>query len=334
MPAVSVEAPSRLHFGLLSVAAADPLGALLGRRFGSVGLMVERPGLLLRATPAPGWSAGGPLAERALAYAHQFAASLGRQELPPQRLVVEQAPPEHAGLGTGTQLGMAVARALHSAWQLPEVGNAELARRVGRGLRSGVGVHGFAEGGFLVDAGKRDADRLAPLVARVEFPPAWRVVVALPTWFTGVHGERERRAFADLQSQAGRVESADALCRLVLFGLVPALAEADLAVFGEALFEFNSRAGEWFAPAQGGRYAHPRIAEVVGFVRAQGVRGVGQSSWGPTVFAVAGDEEQARHLARQLRQRFGLEECQTVVTAARNRGATLLASSAVGGLTG
>src|SRR4051812_20613887 len=120
---VRVRTSSRLHFGLLSLAGgggtpwADPpeVGILPARRFGGVGLMVEHPGIQVRAPPAAAWSAEGPLAERALAFAHRFADGSREGEagrpLPPQRLAVERAAPEHAGLGTGTQLGLAVGRA-------------------------------------------------------------------------------------------------------------------------------------------------------------------------------------------------------------------------------
>src|SRR4051794_15902889 len=92
---IRVTTGSRLHFGLIGLGADAP------RRFGGVGLMVERPGLSLRAEDAAEWSASGPLAERALGFARRFAANVGSDR--PQRLTVEQAPPEHVGLGTGTQ---------------------------------------------------------------------------------------------------------------------------------------------------------------------------------------------------------------------------------------
>src|SRR5204862_353231 len=83
--------------------------------------------------------------------------------------VVAACPPEHTGLGVGTQLSRAVARAV-----CPGVPAVELARLAGRGNRSAIGVYGFEAGGFLVDGGKRDDAALAPLMARVDFPGDWR----------------------------------------------------------------------------------------------------------------------------------------------------------------
>jgi beta-RFAP synthase len=326
---IGLTAPARLHFGLLSLPAEgedrwpDRHGrpVLPVRHFGGAGLMIENPALRLHAEPASGWSAEGPLAERALAFARQFAQTVPDGALSPWRLVVESAPPEHCGFGTGTQLGLAVARALAAG--LPGLDAVELARRVGRGHRSGLGVHGFARGGFLVEGGKRAPDQVAPLLAHRPFPEPWRVVVAVPPGQGWVHGDRERRAFQSLLGRERPAGGVDVLCRLVLLGMLPALAEQDEEAFGEALYDFNARAGEAFATVQGGTYGGPQVAELIAYARRQGARGVGQSSWGPAVFAVVGDEGRADHLARRLRRQFDLNPAQVFVTRACNRGAEL-----------
>jgi beta-RFAP synthase len=327
---IRVTAPARLHFGLLSLPAQgedfwpDRHGepALPARRFGGVGLMVAEPTLRLRAEPAADWAAEGPLADRAITFARRFATTVPAGSLPPHRIVIEAAPPEHSGFGAGTQLGLAVARALAVAAGLPALAATDLALRVGRGLRSALGVHGFAGGGFLVEPGKRSDDGVAPLLVRRPFPDPWRVVIALPPAEPGLHGAREREAFRELLGRPALADTTAALCRLVLLGMLPALVEEDLDAFGEALFDFNARAGEAFAPVQGGTYAGRAVAEVVAFVRRQGVRGVGQSSWGPAVFAVVGDEDRADDLARRLRR--GLTPGQTViVTRGCDRGAAV-----------
>jgi beta-RFAP synthase len=324
---VRVHTASRLHFGLLSLPPEagrlpdrDGNPTLTARRYGGVGLMVERPGVRLRAESAREWSAEGPLQERVLAVARRFVESLptGAAGLPPCRLVIEETSPEHVGLGTGTQLGLAVARCLATARGL-DLPAGELARRVGRGVRSALGVHGFEHGGFLVEAGQAVPGTLGPLVARATFPSDWRIVLARPAGAPGVHGAAERSVMDRLTAPAA---SADALCRLVLLGMLPALAEGDLDSFGEALFDFNARAGEAFVPFQRGVYASPAVARLVALIRGRGVRGVGQSSWGPTVFAVVGDEDEARDLARALRSDPG-DGGDVIITRAADRGATL-----------
>jgi beta-RFAP synthase len=315
-----VAAPSRLHFGLLSLPPAE---AATARRFGGVGLMVRSPGLALEVRPAPDWSAAGPLAGRALKFARRFAASFPPGAVGPHHVRVESAPPEHAGLGTGTQLGLAVARALEGASGLGPLGTADLARRVGRGLRSALGIHGFERGGFLVEAGKRNLQAVSPLVARADFPEPWRVILVLPPWGVGRHGREEIQAFDQLPGGAAGLARTETLCRLVLLDMLPALAERDLASFGEAVHQFNRLVGEMFQTIQGGTYSHPGTAELVAYARAQGLRGVGQSSWGPGVFAFAADADEAGHFARQLREHFSLRPEEVLVTQGCNRGATL-----------
>src|SRR5262249_44771216 len=131
----------------------------------------------------------------------------------------------------------------------------------------------------------------------------------------------EGQAFAQLQTEPPNPSQTDTLCRLVLLDMLPALAEHDLETLGEAAYEFNRRVGEMFHRVQGGTYAHPHIGELVEFIRRQGVHGVGQSSWGPGVFAFTDEAERADHLGQQVRDRFSLSPTEVLTTAACNRGA-------------
>jgi beta-RFAP synthase len=280
--------------------------------------MIQAPGVELTVSRATAWSAEGPLAERALAFARRFAESTPELTWP-CHIAISRGAPEHAGLGTGTQLGMAVAHALARAAGLNHLDAPTLAARIGRGERSGLGIYGFAQGGFLVEAGQRAPGKIAPLAARLTFPVNWRILLVLPPCGSGLHGTAERLAFARLNTSS--TSWTDALCRLVLLGMLPALIEADYETFGEALHDFNARVGEAFALVQGGTYADLRIAEIVRFVRDQGVRGVGQSSWGPAVFVVVADEERGDQLAQRLRSQFELQGNEVILTRARNRGA-------------
>jgi beta-RFAP synthase len=323
---IQVRTASRLHFGLLSLPGEG--GEMPpARRFGGVGLMVRDPGVCLSARPAAEWSGEGPLAGRALAFARACAATLPPGAALPLAMDVTWAAPEHQGLGTGTQLGLAVARAVCTAAGRAGDSVLELARRVGRGRRSGLGVHGFAVGGLLVDAGKRSPEAVAPLVARLDFPEDWPVVLVLAPGL-GLHGRAESQAFEQLARMSPNSQATDRLCRLVLLGLLPPVVERDSRAFGEALFEFNVRVGEMFAPVQGGIYAHPAVAEVVSFVRGLGIAGVGQSSWGPAVYAVAPDADVAADVAARLRRRFE-PAANVLVTRACNCGSDSLGARSV-----
>lgn len=315
-----VRTGARLHFGLLNPWNAEGSTA---RRFGGVGLMVKEPSVHLRVEPAAIWSAEGPLASRVLAFASRFQETLQRT-VPPQRFIVERAPPEHCGFGTGTQLGMAVARALAHVADRDDLPTAELARSVGRGERSALGIHGFAQGGFLVEVGKRDPKSISPLALRLAFPAEWRVLLVIPRGEPGCHGNRERRAFETMNETRGDERSHDAMCRLILMGMVPGLLERDLERFGAALQEYNERAGAPYVGVQGGIYGAKAAAEIRR-LQILGVHGVGQSSWGPAVFGIVEDEGRAEEVVRCLGETEG-RDVEVIVSSGRNGPAEIVES--------
>lgn len=308
----TIRTGSRLHFGLLNLGEGP-------RRFGGVGLMIDEPAVRMRVQPAERWSAEGPCAERALDLGRRWCQAAGRSEA--FHIVVETCPSQHVGLGTGTQLGLTTARALAEACGQATSDALALARAIGRGARSALGIHGFAQGGFLIEGGKGPGTEIAPLLARADFPEEWRVLLVLPRGLRGTHGAAEVDAFAKLAGAS----QADALCRLVLLGMLPALHERDLAVFGEALHEFNRRVGEMFAPLQGGIYASPQSADIIRWLRAQSIRGVGQSSWGPAVFAIV-EAEQAEGLPARMQRDLSIAPGEVVLTRGKNQGAATSAS--------
>lgn len=319
---VIVEAASRLHFGLLAPSACT------SRRFGGVGAMVQQPGLRVRIQPAreksAAFSASGPLAFAAERAIERVRAAGWPAVAEPPVVEVLNAPRAHTGLGTGTQLALSVAAGLRAYADLPALLPQELAQQAGRGVRSAVGVHGFFTGGLVVEAGKREAGMLAPLVARMALPDAWRFVLMTPDGEQGLWGAEERAAFQQLsEAPAGVVER---LCRMVLLGILPAAAEGDFAAFSELLYEFGRDAGGLFASVQGGEFATPSVALRVERVRRHGVRGVGQSSWGPTVFALAESEEHANWLVTRLAEDGTTAGCQVVVAQPANEGARIVVS--------
>jgi beta-RFAP synthase len=329
---VRVRTPSRLHFGLLVLPAGDQPAAWPGqdgretipaRHFGGVGLMVQSPGVQVAAKPSNQWLATGTLAKRALAVAEQFvrrlAAVAPEHRAGPCHIVVEDVAPEHCGLGTGTQLSLAVATAILEAYSMTPLAATALAKLVDRGRRSSIGIHGFAGGGLVVEAGRGRRDEPGQLFARQPFPEAWKILLVMPRGQEGRHGGQEHAFFAGLENPS-QVRQTEALCRLVVLGILPAVLEEDLQAFGEALFDFNRRAGEMFRGAQGGAYAHAKTEALVDWLRGQQIRGVGQSSWGPTVFAIV-EENQMDWLKAGLAKRFGLDEQEIVGTIAANHGA-------------
>ncbi|MBA4191213.1 MAG: beta-RFAP synthase [Planctomycetaceae bacterium] len=292
-----VIAPSRLHFGLFHVPTDGEHRAGV-RAFGGVGLMIDTPGVVVTAEPAESWRFEGMLASRAQQFAMRFMQSIPEQNRRPFQVLVERCPTEHTGLGVGTQLGLAVGKVLAAALGEPDLESRTLANRVGRGERSAIGVHGFDRGGLIVDAGKLPGEEVSPLLAHVRLPNEWRVVLFVPPAPATWHGHLERAAFAAASSG-----DPNALRQLAETAIIPAIRAGDMHAFGDAIHEFNRRAGEPFAAAQGGPYASAAIAELIAELRHSGIRAVGQSSWGPTVFAVVPDSDTALSLVLRFGQR-------------------------------
>lgn len=294
MTTVRVEAPARLHLGMLD---ASGEGA---RRFGGLGVAVTRPAVVVRATAsAGGVEVEGPDAERAAQVAERVRHALGGDGGARVRLL--GAIPPHAGLGSGTKLALAVTAALCALdGRSPEP--VELARLAGRGARSAVGLWTYALGGFVVEGGRRrGSDAPAPLLVRHAMPEEWRCVLAVPPAAPGLSGGAEEEAFAELRPEPAR--SAE-IAQVVLTAVLPALVERDLGGFGAALTRLQRLVGDAFAPIQGGTF-HPQAAPVVDAMLRLGAAGAGQSSWGPAVYGLVGGESEAKVLARRLAAELG-----------------------------
>ena len=313
---VGVSTPARLHLGFLD------LGGSLGRRFGSLGVAIDGMRTGLRARLSQRHAASGPGSERALVCLQELGERLGLQG--GVTLELNEAIPDHAGLGSGTQLYLAIGAALDQLYGLG-LTTAQLALAAGRGRRSGIGIGAFDHGGFLMDAGTDSGaggSAVPPLTARLDFPEHWRILLLMDGRGQGLHGGREKQAFRELPPFPEA--TAAHLCHLALMKILPGVAEARLAPVAEGIAELQRVVGDHFAPAQGGRFASPAVSDALAWAEAQGHVGIGQSSWGPTGFVLLDSEAVAQELAAGLRRRFGeLSPLRVRVVAACNRGRRL-----------
>lgn len=285
MTTVRVEVPARLHLGMFDLTGS------LGRRFGGIGAAISHPAVVIEATLGTELAAEGPEAARVLEFARRYLLATGTPGGAHLRVVT--AIPNHVGLGSGTKLALAVARALaelHGHPADPQV----LALAVGRAQRSAIGLWTFGQGGIVVEGGRREGGGPAPLLARYEAPRSWRVVLAIPSGSRGLHGAAEVAAFERLSPPAA---TAAAISHLVLMALLPALVEGELAEFGRALTAVQQLVGQSFGPAQGGTFANAAVARLVAGLLDAGAAGAGQSSWGPAVYALAAGDAEAARLA-------------------------------------
>jgi beta-ribofuranosylaminobenzene 5'-phosphate synthase len=293
--AVVVEAHARLHFGVLDLRGST------GRWFGGIGAAAPGPTLRLSAHAHDRISTSGPDAERAHKYAHRFLQHHGITR--GAHVDIERALPAHSGLGSGTQLALAVGRALAELYSLP-VDPVALSLGVGRARRSAIGTWVFASGGLVVEGGRpRDGDACGPLISRIELPAHWHCVVAVPKGLAGISGAAEAQAFSTLPAPSQR--EVERVAHLVLMSLLPAAAEGDIVTFGSALNEIQLTTGRWFAPVQGDTFAAGPSRAVIDLLIDGGATGAGQSSWGPAVYGIVDGDSAAERLAERIRGYLG-----------------------------
>jgi len=312
--AVHVLAPCRLHFGMFSFGHADR------PEFGGVGAMIEPPNVELTIAPSHCFSVHGTHADRVRQFVETVVRNWSLSSRPECQIDIRSAA-GHTGLGVGTQLALATAAGLRRFLKLPELPIESLAANVERGKRSAIGTHGFQRGGLIVDAGKIRGEQLGKLSRRVELPADWRFVLVRSTEAQGLAGDQEAETFANLPPVPEAVTRK--LWQITNEQMLPALEAADFAAFGEAVYQFGRLAGECFATAQGGPFGSSQIERLVMSLRDYGVRGVGQSSWGPTVFAITENDTAAQRLASWIQDNAEYGVSEITIARPNNSGAVI-----------
>ena len=275
---VRLVAPSRLHFGLLPDADKDET------RRGGIGVMIDNPFLQISAHRSSNWEIVGSSSERI----EQVVGALwteSERRASPLHIYVDQAPPVHAGVGSGTQLSMGIAAILSQfrgaeCWKTNDI-----ACKLGRGGRSLVGSQGFESGGLIIDRGTWHASKSAEtgLSESHAIPDSWRWLTVSCETEQGKFGDDERCAFdRSVPDPKTRLE----LLACINSELLPGLAASDFHRFSHALGKYCARCGEMFAPHQGGLYGSSFTEMAAAHLSEAGITGMGQSSWGPTIFGL------------------------------------------------
>ena len=330
---ILVNCSARLHMGFFD------LNGSLGRKFGSIGLSLETPNLILTAGKSQTLQVTGISNAQTFNVAQAFIEKLNIQSS--VNLHISEQIPQHAGLGSGTQFALAVGAVLSRLYHL-NLTTRNIASLMGRGSRSGIGIAAFDQGGVLIDGGRKDAAGSSgpnlpelnnekfkhssqltppPLLARYNFPEQWHILLILDNAKAGIHGEQEAMAFKKLPVFSESL--AAHLCRHLIMQAMPALLEEDLAAFGNSIQELQAHTGDYFAPIQGGRYASKNVGQVLQYLKTSGAACFGQSSWGATGFAVFESQKQAENFLQKLKLIFTDPSLAWLICTARNHGAEI-----------
>lgn len=282
-----VVTPSRLHFGMV-----NPFIREL-RRYISAGVAISSPNNIVEIEESDELVITGCRSEEIASRVMDFARRHGLHGL----VRIEECIPQHVGLGSTTQLTLAVAYGLSLLNGL-RVDPVDIAIEVGLGRYSGVGTYVFKHGGFIVDSGRKDTTRFPGLLLRVDFPENWVFIVVTPPG-RGLTESREDSVFTseekiplELVWRASHY----------LLELATAVLDRDFDSFTRALSMLQESVGSMFSRYQGGVFSSYSI-DAIRLLREVGLEGVGQSSWGPSVYGVVNGLEEAEAILEKLRSR-------------------------------
>ncbi len=326
-----IETPSRLHITLID------LNGTVGRIDGGVGLTIEEPKLILEAIPQDeGFDIVFRESENLSAelmedYRNKIRNTFKRTADFLKidsgfKFEVKRAYPAHSGLGSGTQLSLAVAKLILNLNDY-DMKASQMARIVGRGGTSGIGVQAFHRGGFIVDGGHKIDEKPdflpssaskalpAPLIARYDFPQDWNVILAIPNVPAGASGQKEVNIFQDCCPID--LEEVQKLSHLILMKMMPSVIERDLDSFGYVINEIQDIGFKKIEV----EFQDTIINEIIENMREAGAAGVGMSSFGPTIYAVT--DTNIKNISKVAQSTMKEVGGKVIVTKAKNSGAEI-----------
>ncbi|MDO9238777.1 MAG: GHMP kinase [Methylicorpusculum sp.] len=303
-------APARLHMGFIDLSGA------LGRHFGSIGVALNEIVTRLTITRSDCPEVSGVSEVRVAKQLQSICIALNVPDT--VHIHVDEAIPEHVGLGSGTQMALAIGMGLSHFYGL-SYSVRDIAQLTARGRRSGIGIGVFERGGLVVDGGRGEHTITPPVLSQMAVPENWRFILVFDKRGQGLHGKQEIEAFKALPPFS-QIEAAR-LCYLLLMQGLPAIAERDIAKFGEVITQLQKAVGEHFASAQGGVFTSNEVSEAMSWCEHQGAVALGQTSWGPTGFCAVEGTECAEALCLKAQLEFsGYENLQFMTVSARNSG--------------
>jgi len=304
------------------------LNGSLGRIDGGVGIALERPQVTLEAELIDvGILVEGDDDGRTFEVANMVLKNYGLKGGVHIRVLEKY--DKHVGLGFGTQLSLATAFSiakLHGICTSPR----ELAKVVGRGGTSGIGVAAFETGGMIIDGGHtfgQDRQKQsflpssaskappAPVISRLDFPEDWSIVLATPKKNQKIHGSLEVELFS--KHCPVPISEVQALSHIILMKLLPSVVIKDVTEFGEAV-SLIQKIG--FKKVELNLQSEI-VKEIMAAMVGTGAYGVGLSSFGPTLYTVVDSAKKAKAIAKAAEDRMKETGGKVLITKANNKGA-------------
>lgn len=316
---VVVKTPSRIHIGLID------MNGSIGRKDGSIGLALEYEGVFVTAKKVIDDVVEINGIDSKLY--HNLKKKISNI-LPQNKGVLISVIlniKQHIGLGSGTQITLAILVAVNKLYNLKYPIN-KIIEISKRGGTSAIGSLAFKKGGFLIDCGHSNKLKqnfnpssycdLKPSkkLLRLKFPN-WNIILAIPQGI-GLFDVNEQNFFNKYcPIQLSDVQK---ISHIVLMQLIPSVIEKDIENFGIAISKlqklgFKKRENDLF------KKKNHYLFDVM---KKSNIYGPGLSSFGPTMYGFCESKKQALEVQEFLVERFPIGS-DIIITKANNNGAKI-----------
>jgi beta-RFAP synthase len=261
---VNIETNSRLHLGFISLNSSTPY------TYGGVGLTISGHPTKVNIKKYKQFESNLPkdITKKILTF-------LKKNHLSTLiRIECQYRPENHIGLGTGTQLALLIEELITKFYALKVKANI-----FNRRFRSGIGLNSYVKGGFIIDAPKKDLS-LNQTIFHSKFPQSWKAILLFDNQKKGLHGESEKKFFANNSSHNLRMKLSD----IILNELIPSIIYEDFNIFAKSLTKFQKLNATFYSKVQKSIYLSNDINKIIKKISKKFIVGCGQSSWGPTSY--------------------------------------------------
>lgn len=230
---------------------------------------------------------------------------------------IEGAPRRHSGLGSTTQVMLAL---YHGIKLLRREGITDRAlleagfKLIGRTKASTVGTLLYVYGGFVSGVGLPLPSGYS--VLRLPIPSDWRFIIVIPDVAKGLSEEEEER---HLDSPKPTPQGVRQLMAIGFHYLVMGMVRRDLDLVLDGLRNMQTATGIYFSSIQGGVYRSD-VARIVDEASRDGII-LAQSSWGPTLYTITtvDSAESDRKTLEMILREVGIRG-KVIVSRPRNMG--------------
>ena len=317
---VIINAPARLHLGFYNFIEDNTL-------YGGLGVAIEKPFVEVVVEKSDKLTVENKTGVNVDDVIENVVERLDVRNV---KFTIRNIIPRHIGLGSTTQLALALALGTTRLYKL-EYNIRELAVLLGRGYVSGIGIGVFERGGLVIDSGRKcEKEELQPVktpddlpyvIARYSMPKNWYFIIIVPDNIRGLREEEEQPIL-----RKPRKPSKDTQYKLystLLLEFIPSIVRRDIIGFGKALTKIQYITGEYFSNYQENIFCCRESEEIAKLLMTYGSYGVGQSSWGPAIYGLTGSINKAKLLVNKVLRELESKKIKikyVFITRPRNRG--------------